>query len=107
MKSFIFNVWIAVLFLCCAVFGVSAFADAAIVADPTFLDSIIKALQNINPMIIAGIVTALEIGMRLVPSLKPLSLLVPMKYVVSGLIVILSLLESILAKLIAAANITK
>lgn len=81
-----------------------AFAQAAAVAAPTYLDSVL-AWVAANPGMLASVVAVLEVVLRLVPSANAMSILVPVQYAVSGIAKILAALsDSVLAPIIQNAN---
>lgn len=83
-----------------------AFAQAAavaVVAQPTYLDSVLAWIGN-NATGVASVLGLLEVVLRVVPSQKPLSILVPVKYALSGLAVISGFLSDICDKLISSLN---
>lgn len=86
--------------------SVRAMADAAVAAipDPTYLNSIL-AFVGTPPGYISGAVLVLEFVARLFPTEKSLSLLIPVRYFVSGAVKILQFTaDSILTPLINSAN---
>lgn len=77
-------------------------------APPTFLDGILHWIASLSPAMVSTVVGVLaEIALRLWPSAKALSLLVPVKYVLVGLTAIFAFLIGVLDSLITAANNTK
>lgn len=97
MKVLIF----LVVSLICAV----AFADdAVVVAVPTYLDSILAWLTTGLGMVVSA-VSVLEVIMRLIPSVKPLTFLIPAKYAVDGVVAILAFVSlNILSPMITSFN---
>lgn len=82
-----------------------AFADAAVVAPPTFLDGILAFLAAHPAGSISTIVGFIaELVMRFYPSNKALSLLVPVVYGVDGIAVMLGWLSAILKQMITSAQ---
>lgn len=91
-----------ILFISVVMFSSVAFAQA--VVPPTYLDSIIAWLSA-NIAIIGGGVTGLEMVLRFFPSVQPLSLLVPVKYIFDGAANILSFVSvNVLAPMISNFN---
>lgn len=83
--------------------GGSAFAQTAVPA-PTFLDAIIAFVKT-PPGYLSAIVAGLEMLMRMLPTPKAMSLLVPLKYALGGLSIIFAWVsDSVLDPLIATAN---
>lgn len=81
-----------------------AVAAPVVAAAPTFLDGILNWITN-NTVISASVVAVLEVILRIFPTSKAASLLVPIKYVVSGVGTILKWLgDSVLDPLIKAGN---
>lgn len=73
-------------------------------AAPNFLDKLLEAIKN-SGGIVAGALVVVEIFLKLFPSKKPLSILVPVKYCVDSLITILSWLSNaVLIPVINLAN---
>lgn len=102
MKAFMSVLMIVLLF------AVQAFAQAAAPAAPTFLDGVLAWINGLSPTVLATVLSVVaEIGLRLYPSAKAMSLLVPVKYLLSGLITILGFLVTVVNSLIAAANNVK
>jgi len=75
-------------------------------AQPTYLDGVLKAIGE-SSAIIAGLLMVFEFILRVVPSAKPLSLLVPAQYAFSGLGAIFTFLGGLVKQLIEVANRTK
>lgn len=73
---------------------------------PEYLDKIIETLKGAGG-VIAGVLVAFEFLLRVFPSVRPLSILIPVKYFVDGLAVILGLLSNFLVSLINVANKSK
>lgn len=73
----------------------------------SFFDKIISAIK-ISGAVVAGILLLFEMAVRILPSKKPLSLLLPVKYAVDSLVFILSWLSSaLLVPMIEIANKSK
>lgn len=86
----------------------AVFAQAVAVAPPTFLDGVLAWINGLSPTVLATVLGVVaEIGLRLYPSAKALSLLVPVKYVIAGLVGILNFVNGVLDTLISAANKVK
>jgi hypothetical protein len=82
-----------------------AFADAVVVvAEPTFLDGVLKFLAALDPAVVGVAVAIVEAGLRLLPTGKAASVLVPVNYVLKGLIVIATVLQTLTGKLIESGN---
>lgn len=96
MKFFI----LAVLFLAFPALAQEAAATPA----PDLLDKALALIDKSTAMV-AGFLAVCEVLLRAFPSKKPLSLLVPAKRIIDGLVKILNFLsESILAPLINHAQ---
>lgn len=74
--------------------------------EPKYFDKIIETLKGAGG-VIAGIVVAFEFLLRVFPTVKPLSVLLPVKYFVDGLAIILGLISNFLVSLINVANKSK
>jgi len=75
-------------------------------AEPTYLDVVLKTLAE-SSAIVAGLLMVFEFILRVVPSAKPLSLLVPARYACNGLGAIFTFLGKLFGSLIEVANRTK
>ena len=84
--------------------GIQAFAQAVAPAAPTFLDGILKFIEGLNPAIVSGTLVVLEALLRIVPSAKALSVLVPVKYGMDGVAKIFVWASGLLAIMIASMN---
>lgn len=85
--------------------GLQAYAQAAVVAPPTFLDGILNWIKGLNAGVVGSILAVVaEISMRMVPTQKALSLLVPVKYVCDGMVVLMGWLSGLLSILITSLN---
>lgn len=89
-----------------AAVGLADAAVVAVVAEPKFLDGILAALAGAGG-IVSAIVIVAEVVLRMVPTAKPLSVLIPVQYVVIGLIKILEFVKDLVVKLIEVANKVK
>lgn len=74
---------------------------------PAFLDGILKAMDGISPAMVSGLLILAEVIFRMIPSAKPLSILVPVKYAMVGVAKILNFIGDMLQKLIDVANNVK
>lgn len=100
-----FALWtLAVLLL--TAFQVFAQA-AAPVAAPTFLDGILKWIGENSGSTITTVVLVLEFLLRLLPTAKVMSFLVPLRYGIVGVAAILTWLASVLDKLSVVGNNVK
>ncbi len=73
-------------------------------AQPTFFDKILAALKS-SGGIVAGFLVLFEVVLKLIPTAKPLSILLPVKYVVDSLSAILFWFSnSLLIPMINLAN---
>ena len=86
-------------------FASDAFAQAAAaVAPPTFLDSVLAWIAQPQPLMATALIV-IEFGVRLIPSAKPLSILIPAQYVVKGISAMAAWLDAqVLSPLIANFN---
>jgi len=103
----VFMRWLGLLLFCLVLLPVAVCAQEAMPAAPTFLDGIIKALESIPGTVIALIMSVVEVALRWFPTWKPLSLLIPIKYVIDGVGKILMLLSAWVDALIKVANNVK
>lgn len=92
---------IGMLLLTC----LQVFAQDAVVP-PTFLDGVLNWIDGLSAGVVAGVIAVVEIILRLVPSHKALSVLVPVKYVLDGVCKVFSWASGLLAVLIASLNRT-
>jgi|GEM_PF-4669539 len=84
----------------------SSIAMAQAVATPTYFDSTLTWLAANVAMIASG-VGVIEVVLRLFPSLKPLSVLIPVQYALDGVAKILTFVSAnILAPMISAFNVS-
>lgn len=82
-----------------------ALADAAVVAPPTFLDGVLSFITAHPAASVSTIVSFIaELVMRFYPSAKALSLLVPVVYVVDGIVSILGWVSALLKLMITSAQ---
>lgn len=80
-----------------------AFAEE--VAQPTYLDGVLKWISQISPGVLAAVLAVVaDIAVRVWKTSKPLSLLIPVKYAVVSLKKILGALENVLEILIDNFN---
>ena len=86
---------------------VLAQAAAPAVAEPTYLDGVLKFLQNLSPAVVTAVVAGLEFLLRAFPTSKALSLLIPVRYAVKSLGAILTVLAGFLDQIVQAANNVK
>jgi hypothetical protein len=93
---------VAFLFMFCF----TAFAQEVAPAAPTYLDAALKAIGE-SSAIVAGLLMVFEFILRIVPTAKPLSLLVPAQYAFAGLGAIFTFLGGLVKQLIDVANRTK
>lgn len=97
-----------------SILGTKAYAQAATaeapvlenVDAPKYFDKLIELLKS-SAALVAGLVVAFEVALRAFPTVKPLSLLVPLKYAVDSLLYILGWLSNLLVSLINVANKSK
>jgi hypothetical protein len=73
------------------------------VAEPNYLDKILAALAASGGLL-GGLMIVFEMLMRAFPSKKPLSLLIPARYALSGLATIMKFLADVCDKLINIAQ---
>ena len=73
----------------------------------TFLDQVIKFLNDIPATVIMSLMAAIEFVLRLVPTSAPMSVLVPVKKVMDALVFIIVYVSGLLEKLIVVANKVK
>ncbi len=91
------------IFLVVSMICTVAFA-ADPVAVPTYLDSILAWLTTGGGMVVSA-VSVLEVILRLIPSVKPLSFLIPAKYAVDGIAAILAFVSAnVLSPMITSFN---
>lgn len=76
------------------------------VKTPTYLDGILNFLSN-NAALLAMVIGIMEALMRLVPTKKAKSILIPVSYAVNGLSVILAFLAEVLKRMGEVANVKK
>lgn len=92
------------------VFGLVSFASIVFGADVPvdsgvgFLDAIMKYLNELSPAVVAGFLTVIEFVLRLVPTVNPASVLVPVKKVLDVVVFILGYVSELLAKLISVGQ---
>lgn len=77
---------------------------AGAVAPPTFLDGALNWLKALNPIAVGGVMSVVEIVLRLVPSQKALSILVPVKYVLDGVSTLFGWVSGLVTVLITSLN---
>jgi len=88
------------------IFVSEAFAQAAVIAAPTYFDSTLAWLTSNVGMVASG-VGVLEVVLRLFPSVNPLSVLIPVQYAVVGVGKILQFLgDNVLTPMISAFQVT-
>lgn len=94
------------LFLCDFGFAQEVSQVAAeVVKAPTFLDGVLKWMaDNLSAPVVSGVVIVAEILLRVFPSSKPLSVLIPIRYACQKVSIILGVLGDIVDKLIVSAN---
>ena len=80
--------------------------DVVAVAPPTYLDGILKWITGASG-IASSAVVVIELVLRLVPTAKPLSILVPVKYLFDGMVGILKFLSDLLGQLINSLNVVQ
>ena len=86
------------------IFSLQVFAQSSAVAPPTFLDGILKFIAGLNPAVTAGVLAVVEVLLRLAPSQKAQSLLVPVKYVLDGVAAIFAWASGVIGQLITSLN---
>lgn len=90
------------MLFCALVVSCSAFAQA-VVPTPTFLDAILAFIKS-PPVYWSAIVAGLEMAMRMLPTAKAMSLLVPIQYALKGLSTIFAWFADVLDVVIGTAN---
>jgi uncharacterized membrane protein (UPF0136 family) len=102
MKKQMISIWaLAVVLTPSLLFGQDA------VPAPTYLDAILAYLQNLSPAVVTGVLVLVEFALRAWPSAKPLSVLVPVRYGLSGVSVIASWAAAFVDKVIIVAQNSK
>jgi hypothetical protein len=81
----------------------TAFAQA-VVAQPTYLDGILKFIAGIGASTGVAVIVV-EAILRLFPSAQPISLLVPVKYLLDGCIEIFKFVSDFIGSLISGLNV--
>lgn len=94
-----------VLFAVVLLFASIGLAEEA-VADPKYLDSVLVFLASSGGIVAVGVIV-FETALRVIPTAKPLSILIPVKYLVVGIKKISEWVDGVLDKLIEAANRVK
>ena len=98
------NTWM--LILVCLFAGFGALAQEAAVVAPTYLDEVLKWLQNGS--VLAAMAFIVELVARVWPTEKAKSLLVPVKYLIDGLVLIMIFIsKNVLDPMITGLNRVK